>query len=481
MKITIIDSIMGSGKTSWAIQQMNHSHTERYIFCSAFSDEIEKVKTDCPDLHFHEAAYKPDEELAELHKLIKNGQNIVTLHKVFAHANKETVELLNNSDYILMLDGSFDICHDFNDCSPEESFPLDVFDLAGKMREKKISLDENRYVKWEAEMPERYNLWANFAKLANDGTLLCPINPTVAWEFPHEVFAKFKQVYIMDYMFDATMMAIYLKYHGFRYEKKSVTFDGGQFILTKYTEDFKKRRDIALNVEICQHKKMNAYSHPALGKLWFSQRKVYDEQTRKLKNNIFNFCYHLADAKSEEVMWTAQTDNYRAFAPDGCVWARQQLTKSDGMNYNDRNHAQQTRMCFTPFNENAFVMMPCRWKWSGQPRSDEWSWLDDGHTVWQNGDYSKTITTKRTKEDYADRRCLIYAASTSCDKPIAERYQSRIDADGRGIKLDEAMFALRHLLLWMWQSRIHNNEPIVIYIPSARMRKLLIKWLGCEI
>lgn len=36
------------------------------------------------------------------------------------------------------------------------------------------------------------------------------------------------------------------------------------------------------------------------------------------------------------------------------------------------------------------------------------------------------------------------------------------------------------MVQFIWRSRIRNNEPIHVYIPSARMRNLFIRWLNDE-
>ena len=39
-------------------------------------------------------------------------------------------------------------------------------------------------------------------------------------------------------------------------------------------------------------------------------------------------------------------------------------------------------------------------------------------------------------------------------------------------------YALTELIQWIWRSRIRNNEPITLFIPSIRMKRLLLNWLN---
>ena len=43
-KITVVDSICGAGKTSWAIQFMDNNFKDRYIYITPFLEEIRRIK-----------------------------------------------------------------------------------------------------------------------------------------------------------------------------------------------------------------------------------------------------------------------------------------------------------------------------------------------------------------------------------------------------------------------------------------------------
>lgn len=45
-------------------------------------------------------------------------------------------------------------------------------------------------------------------------------------------------------------------------------------------------------------------------------------------------------------------------------------------------------------------------------------------------------------------------------------------------KVSDDEWALNMMIQWIWRSRIRKEESINLYIPSKRMRDLLIKWLG---
>ena len=80
--------------------------------------------------------------------------------------------------------------------------------------------------------------------------------------------------------------------------------------------------------------------------------------------------------------------------------------------------------------------------------------------------------TTRATNDYADRTVLIYLLNRYM-KPEIEKYFL-----GHGVPIDKEKFALSEMLQWIWRSAIRNGEPIKVFIPSSRMRNLLLDWLN---
>ena len=47
--------------------------------------------------------------------------------------------------------------------------------------------------------------------------------------------------------------------------------------------------------------------------------------------------------------------------------------------------------------------------------------------------------------------------------------------------MDLDAYALSEMIQFICRSRVRRGEPIYCYIPSKRMRELLIDWLNCRI
>ena len=47
----------------------------------------------------------------------------------------------------------------------------------------------------------------------------------------------------------------------------------------------------------------------------------------------------------------------------------------------------------------------------------------------------------------------------------------------KGAKVNEDLYSLSELVQWIWRSSIREGNDINLYIPSSRMRALLVDWL----
>ena len=87
--------------------------------------------------------------------------------------------------------------------------------------------------------------------------------------------------------------------------------------------------------------------------------------------------------------------------------------------------------------------------------------------------YSKSflIFNAKAMNAYRKKDHLIYPVNIFMNVNEKKFYRSH------GIKVDEDMFALSVMVQWIWRSAIRDGKEINIYIPSKRMRTLLINWI----
>lgn len=81
-------------------------------------------------------------------------------------------------------------------------------------------------------------------------------------------------------------------------------------------------------------------------------------------------------------------------------------------------------------------------------------------------------TSARATNQYKNRTDVAYMVNRFTDPNIQKFFRSR------GIDIDRDAYALSEMLQWIWRSAIRDNKPITLYIPSRRMRNLLINWIN---
>lgn len=103
-KITVVDAIMGSGKTSAAINYMEeHCDEMRFLFITPYLEEVERIKESCKKCRFKDPK-SIGTKLSNLKILLKHGENVVTTHALFHKVDIEIMELFSEQNYVLIMD-----------------------------------------------------------------------------------------------------------------------------------------------------------------------------------------------------------------------------------------------------------------------------------------------------------------------------------------------------------------------------------------
>lgn len=105
-----------------------------------------------------------------------------------------------------------------------------------------------------------------------------------------------------------------------------------------------------------------------------------------------------------------------------------------------------------------------------------WTTFKDQQSKLKGKGYTKGFIAcnLRATNDYVERYNLAYCINIFNQPFIDQFFKSK------GITINQELYALSELIQWLWRSRIRRYEPITIYIPSKRMRNLLVLWLKDE-
>lgn len=310
---------MGSGKTSYAIQLMQEAPPEqKFIYVTPYLDEVTRIKETVTNRHFKEPTEQHGQgtKLSSLKKLIVDGENIATTHSLFCMADDDLIELLSWTDYILIVDEVMEVISELKSIKRD--------DIPVLIKSGLIDIAEDGQVIWIADqtLDTKYNEVKHFALAGN---LYTSGDTAFVWNFPAKIFALFKEVYIMTYLFDGQLQKYYYDLHNIEYEYYSISMESGRYMLTdKTSQDTFEDRAIYKELINIYEGKLNDIGDRfnVLSKSWF-MNKNNAPKIKELKNNLYNYFRNIKKAPANEILWTTFKDSKellkgRGFSREDC-------------------------------------------------------------------------------------------------------------------------------------------------------------------
>ena len=361
-----------------------------------------------------------------------SGKNIAVTHSTFANANDDTLKYLRDGNYTLILDEVLDILIGYNTIASKKISAGDPKLLIDK---NVISVDEVGKVTWISNDAYEKTTFADIKRLADRGNLFYLDESLFVWEFPAEVFNAFDEAFVMTYLFDGSYLKPYFGYSGIDYEL--MTLVDGELVPYQPTPIGQLQRIRSL-INLDTDKRRNNYDNYSLSKNWFLNNKSDVDGLRKC---IKNYVTNITKAKATQIMWTAFEDEkqkkiksslkdngYRIRTPTATeleeIYTNKHLTEAE------KNKAlERAKQCYVSNNA-------------------------------------------RASNEYRERNVVIYALNYFPNKYV-ERYFSL-----RGYPINKDMISLGVMIQFIWRSAIRDDKPISLYVPSTRMRTLLMKWLS---
>ncbi len=422
------------------------THTDRsYIFCTPLLKEIKRVREECGKTRFREPFPFNGTKIEDFNSLLSKGENIAVTHTTFLNATTETVELLRDGGYTLIIDEALDVVTEFNKTQTVENAPrqsMNASDLKLLLEHDIIRIGDSGRVSWSGGEYGNDCKYAEVERFANLGRLYCSRGQLLLVIFPPELFKTFDNIFVMTYMFDGSLMKYYFDIFGLEYETKSVCDADGVRLLI----DYEKSLDTAFRskckelIHICDKDSINdRYRSNMLSKRWYEKASKAD--FRQLQNDISTYFSRYLKAQAPkasngDIMWTTFGDFENKVKGKGYTRERQLTAKEKALSSDEQEKITAKLNCFVPCNA-------------------------------------------RATNDFRKRWALAYCVNMHFH-PFVQSFFESFSCD-KEIKLDKDIYALSCMIQWIFRSRIRDGEPIEIYIPSQRMRKLLQMWLDDKI
>ena len=421
--VEVVDSIMGSSKTTECFNWINKNPTDKYIYVSPMLSEVDSggrihksvlgVEFVSPNLDDENKSYKTKTE--HLTYLLENGFNISCTHKLYLNMDDEHFKLIEKHNYTIILDEEIEVIRTYGTYSKSDiDYLLEKKDITISETDGSISWIgvsdsvnsyDHKYHKLKT-LCEKQSVYLNRGLSAKKNVLISHI--------PLKLLYCAKRIIVITYMFDGSVLDCFLRLKGIKTTKclditpksdlKPSTF---RDLITLVTPT-KKTVDLKMS------------------KTWWDSLTQKDTTS---VNSIANLIMNTAKQhgiQPKDLMWTCPKDN--AYGVSECKKAVK-LNPKGCVKYVDSN--EETKYC----------------------------WL--------------SVHTRATN-DYAHKKMVAHCYNRYPLQPI------KVYLQACGVPIDEERYAVSSLLQFVWRSRIRNGEPIVLLIPNHRMCTLYLRWLNDE-
>lgn len=442
-RIICVDSHPGSGKTSWAIQEINKSSDEeKIIYITPFLDEVNRIIENCPNKKFTQPSSDENSKRNKrkhLLELIIAGECIVSTHALFCNIDNEIIEALHLHEYTLYLDEVFQTVEKYN-LSNNSKDKAEVKkkqqklkedddienDIQTLLRKELIRINDDYSVSWIDE--NTLSAYDKIKNMADRNLLYCIDSKLLMWTFPIEVFRFriFKQIYILTYQFNYQIQAYYYSYFDLKYEIYHAlkNNDTNEFEIRKTSEyqndESEWKKSIKNKINILENSKLNN-----IGSIYYNSRNQayksalsfswYDDKFKNniamifvIRRNMINYYVNILKSKTTSRLWTSFKE-------------------------------------YSKMLSSKYV--------------SEKAWI--------------ALNTRATN-NYRNMTDLCYLINRYLD-PAYEKFFIK-----KGIEVNQDKYAVSELIQWVWRAAIRDDKEINLYIPSQRMRELLIKFLNDE-
>lgn len=300
--VKIIDSIMGSGKSTWAINYMKKIEKSKSIlYIAPYIDEAERIKEKTlPEKHFHTPKPVGGSKLNHAEELLNNGEDIATTHELFRRFNDGCKQAVKENNYILILDETI--------TAVEQFYFKGKDDVRYLLENRDIEIMPDGLIEWTGKK-DYDTLYNEIRTLIENHCLFRVDEKFYMWHFPVEIFSLFQEVYVMTYMFEGSLMKYYFDLYQIPYETLSVEkISDGEYQLTDYSKPDKGKYRQLINLYSGLDLNDNFTQKTTnLSVNWF--KSSYNTSSiNKIKNNLYNFIRNKTHAKSNDIMWTTFKD-----------------------------------------------------------------------------------------------------------------------------------------------------------------------------
>lgn len=360
MAIKVCDAIMGSGKSSAAINYMNMHPHQKFIYITPYLEEAIRIRESCPALNFKEPSDKiPQFEFKKYRhtvELITAGKNITSTHNMFLRYSDDMIGMIKEQGYTLIIDEAVDVLRS----STITASDMQLMEQAG------WTTKEDGVIKLSPSFEYEGGKFNEVVSLARGNRLIDMPSYGYGdfyyyWIFSKDILQAFKDVIILTYLFESQTMKYYFDIVKLPYTKIGIKRDtGGKYYFNEtmsYIPEYTK--ELSSKIHIFENDKLNAIGNPktALSYTWYTRTKVKSEDGNTLRKNVYNFFRNYNKEKpANNRLWAAYKKGETFIRGKGFYYSNIAFNAKATNNYRDRDVLAYCVNIFMQPNEKQYLL-----------------------------------------------------------------------------------------------------------------------------
>lgn len=303
-KVEVLDSIMGSSKSTKIIEWMATNTHEKYLYVSPLLSEVDVDTGRLSALNFLSPNLDVSNNKSDsLYRLLLKGKNICCTHSLYTIMTKEHFELIRTQEYIVVIDEEINTLTSFTDyCRNDLIWLYSNYHIAIDKQDGKVS-----WINREPVSPE--HKYAKIKQLCDSERLYASSRDygMMVVQLPIMLFEAAKRTIVLTYLFDGNILDCFLRLRGF----EIIPF-------TEVVLESKTKEEIKKLITFCNVKGYNGRFELSSG--WYE--KASSASLKALSNSIRNMCLRYR-ARANNTMWTLPSK--RAVSTDSrvnCVYPK---------------------------------------------------------------------------------------------------------------------------------------------------------------
>lgn len=424
-RIKVIDSVMGSGKSTFAVNYVNDHIDENFIIVVPTKAEQRRYRDQLDrDVFLPTLEDGNSRLLHSFNDAVAENKTIVTTHKLLECWDSTSINEIKNRRYTLILDEVIDVVNPVKVSQCDFEALLKSGYIQTESNGSNGNLISVKAVEGKEYSGEIHKFWEqvkNNNVYQSNGTYY-------VWVAPPEKLKAFDDVFILTYLFHGQQFKGWLDIHRIPYSLHSIV--NNELASYQRPSGAGYKGLVTVNTD----KKLNdAYSrHGSLSSTWHDRAKP--KYLNQLQNDIRSFFRSVTKTESSQNLVTTFKGYERNLLREPFMSCSKGFRLNQVSKLTDEEKAES--YCCLPHNAKATNL-------------------------------------------YAHKTAIAYPVNVF-PRPEIDAFLS-CNLEKHNGKQFQDLYALSTMIQFIWRSCIRNGQPIHVYVPSKRMRNLLLDWLNDEL